>query len=565
MEILARRTVNFAALFLVLIFCPGLVRAQPSSGMFDAITPVMNTARENATATLLPNGKVLIAGGFLSSTELYDPVTNTFAAPASTPVMNTARGGATATLLNNGKVLIAGGSDNATNLSSTELYDPATNTFAASASTPVMNTAREFATATLLPNGKVLIAGGFGIADILSSTELYDPATNTFAPSNATPAMNSPRVDDTATLLPNGKVLIAGGFDGNFPSLSSTELYDSATNTFAPSNSTAVMNGPREDATATLLGNGKVLIAGGQIFFQDFTNTTELYDPATNTFAPSNSTANVNTPRVFATATLLPDGKVLIAGGQNLVAPHLYNSLSSTELYDPASNSFAASTPAMNVARDSATATLLPNNKVLIAGGESVVGGPPNTTLLSSTELYSPSTVSITNPAADSTVSATVAFSCTDTAPGAVVGLYIDDVYVAAGNSPFTFSWDTTSASNGNHYLVCNGYVNGSTNGSAAENVTVNNLTPPTPTISITNPPANSTVSATVAFSCTDTAPDATVILYIDDVYVAGGNSPLTFSWDTTAASNGSHYLVCNGYVNGGTNGSAAENVTVSN
>jgi len=84
-------------------------------------------------------------------------------------------------------------------------------------------------------------------------------------------------------------------------------------------------------------------------------------------------------------------------------------------------------------------------------------------------------------------------------------------------------------------------------------------------TVSITNPAADSAVSATVPFSCTDTAPDAVVNLYIDDVYVAGGNSPFTFSWDTTAASNGSHYLVCNGYVNGGTNGSAAENVTVSN
>ena len=170
--------------------------------------------------------------------------------------------------------------------------------------------------------------------------------------------------------------------------------------------------------------------------------------------------------------------------------------------------------------------------------------------------------VSITNPAADSTVSATVAFSCADPAPDAIVGLYIDDVYVAAGSSPFTFSWDTTAASAGSHYLVCNGYVNGISNGSAAENVTVSNFTP---TVSITNPVANSTVSATVPFSCSDTAPDAVVNLYIDDVYVAGGNSPFTFSWDTTAASNGSHYLVCNGYVNGGTNGSAAEDVTVSN
>src|SRR5260370_15161700 len=114
MEILARRAVNFAALSLVLIFCPGLVRAQPSSGMFDATTPVMNTARENATATLLPNGTVLIAGGAgnagaLSSTELYDPGSNSFADTASTPVMNTAPRGATATLLPNGTGLIAGG------------------------------------------------------------------------------------------------------------------------------------------------------------------------------------------------------------------------------------------------------------------------------------------------------------------------------------------------------------------------------------------------------------------------------------------------------------------------
>src|SRR5258708_78699 len=256
-EILARRALNIAALSLVLIFCPGLVRAQPlvatasPSDMFAATTPVMNAARENATATRLPDGKVLIAGGFdnasaLSSIELYQPGPNRFAHTAKTPVMNTARSGATATLLRNGKVLIAGGSDGSTLLSSTELYHPGSNRFADPASTPVMNTARDYATATLLPNGKVLIAGGFGDAGVLSSTELYDPATNTFAPSNATPEMNSARVADTATLLRNGKVLIAGGFNFiTFPSLSSTELYDPATNTFAASNPTPVMNSIR--------------------------------------------------------------------------------------------------------------------------------------------------------------------------------------------------------------------------------------------------------------------------------------------------------------------------------
>jgi hypothetical protein len=125
----------------------------------------------------LPNGKVLIAGGgngvgYLNSTELYDPVANTFAPPASTAVMNTARQSDTATLLPNGKVLIAAG-QGSTILSSTELYDPATNSFAAS--TPSMNTARQSHTGTLLPNGKVLITGGNGNAGALNSTELYTP------------------------------------------------------------------------------------------------------------------------------------------------------------------------------------------------------------------------------------------------------------------------------------------------------------------------------------------------------------------------------------------------------
>ena len=140
----------------------------------------MNTPRTNATATVLANGKVLIAGGdfdnSLSSTELYDPVSNTFA--AATPSMNGVREAATATLLSSGKVLIAGGLDNSgfgNPLGTTELYDPATNTFAAS--TPSMNNGRYDATATLLPNGKVLIAGGQGVFVLISggNRELYTP------------------------------------------------------------------------------------------------------------------------------------------------------------------------------------------------------------------------------------------------------------------------------------------------------------------------------------------------------------------------------------------------------
>ena len=289
-------------------------------------------------------GKVLIAGGMgvgnapaLSTTELYDPAANSFVAAADTATMNTGRYFATATLLASGKVLIAGGETAGPTidavLSSTELYDPATNTFAPVSDTATMNTARVFATATLLPSGKVLIAGGLGSGEstILSSTELYDPATNSFAPAANTATMNSARFLATATLLTSGKVLIAGGSGGAF--LTSTELYDPATNAFAPSADTAVMNFRRAEATATLLASGKVLIAGGNNG-EFFLTSTELYDPATNTFAYLGDTATMNAGRILATATLLPSGEVLIAGG--------CCTLSSTELYDPATNSFAA-------------------------------------------------------------------------------------------------------------------------------------------------------------------------------------------------------------------------------
>jgi hypothetical protein len=365
----------------------------PSVNAFAASTPGMNAARENATATLLPNGKVLIAGGYsnitintgsLSSTEIYSPVTNTFA--ASPPSMNQARTNATATLLPNGRVLIAGGLVAPTflemlpfALSSTEIYDPASNTFATS--TPNMNDARTQATATLLPNGKLLIAGGFGNTGDLSSTEIYDSATNTFATS--TPSMKDARENATAALLPNGDVLIAGG-SGNGTLLASTEIYDPATNSFATS--TPSMKDARALATGSLLPNGEVLIAGGS-GNGGVLASTEIYDPDTNSFATS--TPSMKDARALATATLLPNGKVLIAGGIGAFNPN--EDLASIEIYDPVSNTFAASTPSMKEARDSATATLLLNGKVLIAGG----GFIPNISgavisVLSSTEVYSP-------------------------------------------------------------------------------------------------------------------------------------------------------------------------------
>jgi hypothetical protein len=228
----------------------------------------MSTDRYYATATLLANGKVLIAGGYdngtnpVSSAELYEPSSSTFSPTGS---MSTARDAATATLLANGKVLIAGGGDNAA-----ELYGPASGTFSPTGS---MSTDRYYATATLLANGKVLIAGGYNGnngTNSVSSAELYDPASGTFSP---TGSMSTPRDDATATLLANGKVLIAGGYYNIYPGynpVSSAELYDPASGTFSPTGS---MSKARDDATATLLANGKVLIAGGGDV------SAELYSP----------------------------------------------------------------------------------------------------------------------------------------------------------------------------------------------------------------------------------------------------------------------------------------------
>jgi hypothetical protein len=364
------------AAFLLLFLGAGLVLAQPcvgGSGVFEN-TGSLGTPRTSHTATLLPNGKVLVAGGSssdggdgaLASAELYDVMSGTWSATGS---LGTARSHQTATLLPNGNVLVAGGYNVGEGgaLASAELYDPASGTWTATGN---LGTGRYGHAATLLPNGKVLLAEGTGTpTSDLGSAELYDPAGGTWTATGSGNARRYPR----ATLLPNGKVLFAGGnlpFVGAHPF---SQLYDPTSGTWA---ATGNLTSFRDSHTATLLPDGKVLVAGG-INYNPM-GSAELYDPANGTWTP---TVALATARFRHTATLLPNGRVLVVGGNG---PEVSNSsLASAELYDRTSGTWT-STGNLTTAREKHTATLLPNGEVLVAGG--YTSGSVNA--LASAELY---------------------------------------------------------------------------------------------------------------------------------------------------------------------------------
>jgi WD40 repeat protein len=207
-------TILFLSLLAFLLVIPTPVAHADPLGTWS-LTGSMNVNRENHTATLLPNGNVLVTGGSGAGTsaELYDPSSGIWTLTGS---MNVARQAHTATLQPNGQVLVTGGSS-PTTLASAELYDPSSGTWSL---TGTMNNARVGHTATLLPNGQVLVAGGY--LSGTSSAELYDPSSGTWT---LTGTMNVGRYYDTATLLPNSQVLVAGGCGGCGNPLASAELF----------------------------------------------------------------------------------------------------------------------------------------------------------------------------------------------------------------------------------------------------------------------------------------------------------------------------------------------------
>jgi N-acetylneuraminic acid mutarotase len=322
------------------------------------------TGREEHTATLLSNGKVLVAGGtdgrgtVLASAELYDPVKDRWTSAGS---MSATRIDHTATLLPSGKVLVAGGvvmPYPAPSLGSAELYDPSTNAWSMAA--PMIES-RTRHTATLLPDGRVLVAGGqrFDFHDgglfpgRPTGAEIYDPKANRWS---STAPMGASRLAQSATQLPDGRVLVTGGLDDFGVTLKTTEIYDAPQDRWV---SAAPMAVARSGHLATLMANGDVLVAGGlgeePSRLTISLTSAEIYDPRTNLWV---SVASMAEFRVAVTATLLRNGMVLVAGASGQSRP---------ELYDPSQNRWFHAGPSMD--RYQHTATQLRDGKVLIVGG----------------------------------------------------------------------------------------------------------------------------------------------------------------------------------------------------
>ncbi|MGD1073074.1 MAG: hypothetical protein ABSB15_23390 [Bryobacteraceae bacterium] len=322
------------------------------------------------------DGRVLLAGG--GSAAIYDPETSAFTAIAGQGQYSGI--GPSATLLPDGRVLLAGGWISETGpfqlyTTQSEIFDPSTNSFAPP---QFMYFAKACPSAVLLNNGKVLIAGGSAYTEPFgeASAEAYDPVSATFTvagPYASSPSPDGRLIDSNqgwcpnAFLRPDGKVAIlwqGEGVDGV------SEVFDPATNTFSALPTPSFQYLPQ--VPGVQLASGLVLFTGGNDGLGAST-LAGLYDPNSGLVTP---TGNMNTARTDQTMVLLPDGTVLVAGGQVLGLNVANRGVSSAELFDPTSGTFNP-TGNMLAGAFGQTATVLLDGTVLMAGGYGGGSGPP--------------------------------------------------------------------------------------------------------------------------------------------------------------------------------------------
>jgi len=340
-------------------------------------TATMPSPRYDHASILLPNGRVLAISGFYEPNGgmgrggypdafAYDPATRTWAGASS--IVNPRQELALA-FTGSGKVLVIGGGGS----SRPELYDPAAG----------FSRSEAFAgqpaglTATSLPNGKVLVAGGSNGAPVATAL-LFDEGLDDFTNAGPAGAMGAARARHTATRLASGKVLLAGG-EGPSGPLATAEIYDPATNTFAPT--TGPMASARASHAAALLTDGRVVLAGGG------TATAEIFDPATGRFTPAGA---LSSPRARLQAVRLDSGHVLFAGGELAGAP-----VADVEVFTPETRSFATQPP-LTFPRTRFTLERIGQAQVIAIGGKA-----PNATSILVPEVWTPLSQGTTCAVAD--------------------------------------------------------------------------------------------------------------------------------------------------------------------
>lgn len=314
----------------------------------------LHELRAAHSATLLPNGKVLIVAGFRKgadtysqlysrTAELYDPVSRKFSFTGSIQV---ARCGQTATLLPGGDVLITGGNNDTPRLASAELYHSSTGTWTR---LPDMLAGREGHRAILLNNGKVLIIGGTENPYVYA--EIYDPAKRQFEKAGLSPLNLS---GSCVVPLRDGRIFIVGGLFHHQP-VQYSMIYDPSTYLFTK---TADLNIVKYKAGAALLPDGRVIVIGGSNNrdWKGKYNNTEIYDPQKNTFMEGPG-LHFERFKLSNAVVTLRNGAVLVAGGDSHI-----------EMLDPGDSVFKVSA-VMDQPYYFSTATLLPSGSVLLAGG----------------------------------------------------------------------------------------------------------------------------------------------------------------------------------------------------
>src|SRR5579862_1083294 len=450
-----RNKVGLVAFTFALVVSAGVIihgvtpLTAPPSGTWAPTAGPMAAARAGAASVLLPDGRVLITGGCsagvpgagcapLASAEILNADGNFYPAPS----MNYARSGHSATLLPDGRVLVAGGADASGSLQTAEVYDPSANTWTAAG---LLMAPRSGHTATLLQDGTVLLAGGSANGAALKSLELFDPTQNTFSTVSAN--LSSARESHAAALLSDGRVLILGGSDGTTSApvppattgspnvLASTDIYDPAAGTIAPG---PAMSTARMNLTATVQLDGKVAAIGGSNGQSDLASI-EVFDPAAGSFASGGS---LTTARSNHLAFLLPhNANILVVGGTSSGA-----AISGAELYCPWTGTSAA-TGSMSSARSAAVGSPLyqtvQGSGVGIDGALMVAGGsdastPPNA--LSGAEVYGFATVK--TDAADYPPGTTVNISGSGWQPNESVTITLVESPFIDTHGPYTVTAD---------------------------------------------------------------------------------------------------------------------------